>query len=237
MEIARYLKTTCREYLRNNIAAAIYADEGTRSPNPRTTSPSNSNTTSPQTRNLSGNLNGNLNGNLSGTTNSMTTSSLSATTDHSYVAKISGEACLVTFDADQSLLVARPVGNLGLMNSKDALRVSSWTIVSVGLTTTTCTLTLSIAPYETVLDFGTGAAVQFVQRLQTHMAKYHTPFSVAVGGGYVSMLDETTVGGRLEEGGTVQSVADQYLSLVSATHGTFGKKGMQERGGGKKVWC
>ena len=93
--------------------------------------------------------------NLSGTTKSITTS---ATTDYSYVAKISGEACLVTFDADQSLLVARPVGNLGLMNSKDALRVSSWTIVAVGLTATTCTLTLSIAPYETVLDFGTDSS-------------------------------------------------------------------------------
>ena len=43
--------------------------------------------------------------------------------------------------------------------------MSSWTIVSIGLTATTCTLTLSIAPYQTVLDFGTGAgaAVQFVQ--------------------------------------------------------------------------
>ena len=118
--------------------------------------------------------------------------------------------------------------------------MSSWTIVSIGLTATTCTLTLSIAPYQTVLDFGTGAgaAVQFVQRLQTHMSQYHTPFSVSVGGGYVSMLDETTTGGRWEGGGTVQaSVADQYLSLVDATHGTFGNKGMQERGGGAKVWC
>ena len=100
MDIVRYLKATCREYLRNNIAAAIYADDVPRNPRPHATSPANPHTTSPQTR----------------TPSDMTGSMANpATTDYSYVANVSGEPCLVTFDADESMLVARPVGNLGLM--------------------------------------------------------------------------------------------------------------------------
>ena len=157
-------------------------------------------------------------------TNTMTTTTTSGGFGIGVVAEIQGEPMFLSYDIEHADLICRPVGCLGLIEQIDVIQISSLSILSIAIAGAHCRIVLSVPPYQYDLNFGhVHSVMSFTRQLQSCLSNI-LPIQGPIGGGVVIENKEE------------RSLAENYLSLLEATHGSLSVNG-GAKDASEEVWC